>query len=61
MKTGRSHVRPGEGRMYRVGVRFSPQLHKLALRTAKQEGISFGELVRRAVETRIGKGKQDAA
>lgn len=35
-----------------VAVRFSPALHKLALRRAKEEGISFGELVRRAVEVK---------
>jgi len=41
-----------------VGVRFSPQLHKLALKLAKQQGIGFGEFVRRAVEVKCGKGPQ---
>lgn len=39
----------------RVAVRFSPTLHKLAMQAAKREGISFGELVRRAVEVKCGK------
>jgi predicted HicB family RNase H-like nuclease len=41
--------------MKQVAVRMTPKMHKELLDRAKKEDISFGELVRRAAATLVGK------